>query len=109
MMPRPSRKARILEASLIAFSWSAAIGLLPVQHAKALTNGLTLTPPMGLNTWYLHGPYIDENVIKSLADGMVTNGLRDAGYQYLCLDDGWQGYRDAQGFMVPDTNKFPNG
>jgi alpha-galactosidase len=64
---------------------------------------------MGYNSWYGHGPFINESLIKGVADSWATNGLRAAGYEYLCLDDGWQGYRDTNGFIVADTNKFPNG
>jgi alpha-galactosidase len=107
-MLRPFRGGKVLR-TLLLFSSSLVASLLAPSATKALTNGLALTPPMGLNTWYQHGPYIDEAFIKLLADSMATNGLRDAGYQYLCLDDGWQGYRDALGNIVADTNKFPNG
>jgi alpha-galactosidase len=40
---------------------------------------------------------------------MATNGMKDAGYQYINIDDCWQGARDAQGFIQPDAGKFPSG
>lgn len=83
------------------------LGLVP--DANALTNGVALTPPMGYNSWYSRGPYISESFVKGLADEMATNGMRAAGYQYINLDDGWAGYRTADGTIVADTNKFPSG
>jgi alpha-galactosidase len=79
------------------------------SQLAAETNGVALTPPMGVNTWYGYSSGINETLIKSLADQMVTNGLKDAGYTYLNLDDGWAGQRDTNGVMQSDTNKFPSG
>lgn len=62
-------------------------------------------PPMGLNTWNIFGIDINETMIKEIADAMVERGYLDAGYTYLCLDDGWQ---DESGFTW-DTQKFPSG
>src|SRR5215472_7438029 len=77
------------------------------QHALSATNGVGLTPPMGYNTWFAYGTNINDALIRAVADAMATNGLRQAGYEYICVDDGWAGYRDTDGFIVPNTNKFP--
>jgi alpha-galactosidase len=87
----------------------AALVLLSSPGAQALTNGLALTPPMGWSTWYAFLWNYDESVIRGVADAMVTNGMRAAGYEYINLDDCWQGYRDTNGEMVADTNRFPSG
>lgn len=71
--------------------------------------GLALTPPMGWNTWNKFACNIDENLIRGAADAMVTNGLKDAGYVYLVIDDCWHGQRDSLGFIQPDPKKFPSG
>ncbi len=85
------------------------LGFIPVQIAHGLTNGLALTPPMGYNSWYANGTDISEVFIKGIVDKMATNGMKAAGYQYINLDDGWAGYRDTNGTIVADTNKFPSG
>lgn len=54
------------------------------------TDGLALTPPMGWNSWNTFTTDIDEDLIKEIADQMVSAGLRDVGYEYLILDDGWR-------------------
>ena len=71
---------------------------------------LQLTPPMGWNSWNTFGKDINEAVIRETADTMVATGLRDAGYNYLVIDDIWSlRYRDENGRIVPDPEKFPNG
>ena len=52
---------------------------------------------------------VSEKLIKEMADAMVTSGMRDAGYQYLVIDDCWQIDRDAQGNILPDPQRFPSG
>lgn len=72
--------------------------------------GLAMTPPMGWNSWNTFATDIDENLIRETADIMVTSGMKDAGYTYIVLDDGWMTReRDAEGNLVPDPEKFPNG
>ncbi len=67
-------------------------------------------PPMGWNSWNTFGPNINESMIREMADAMVTTGLRDAGYQYLVIDDCWaMRERNAEGKLVEDPEKFPSG
>ena len=71
---------------------------------------LGLTPPMGWNSWNTFTWNINEELIKEAADAMVENGLKDAGYEYVVIDDCWsEKARDKKGSLVPDHNKFPNG
>ena len=67
-------------------------------------------PPMGWNSWNTFGENISEALIKETADAMVSTGLRDAGYEYLVIDDCWSlKQRGEDGRIVPDPEKFPNG
>lgn len=70
---------------------------------------LDLTPQMGWNSWNKFHGDINEQVIRAMADAMATNGMKAAGYQYVNIDDCWQGKRDAQGFIHADPQKFPSG
>jgi alpha-galactosidase len=79
---------------------------LPAIH-DVPSNGLALTPPMGWNSWNHFQTTIDDKSIREMADGMVSSGLRDAGYVYLVIDDGWQGRRDGEGKLHPNP-KFPD-
>ena len=71
--------------------------------------GLALTPPMGWNSWNKFGCNVDEKLIRETADGLVSSGMKDSGYQYLVIDDCWHGERDKQGFIQPDAKRFPSG
>ena len=71
--------------------------------SRALDNGLALTPPMGWNSWNKFGCNVSEDLIKSMADGMVSSGMKDAGYQYVVIDDCWQVRRDENGNIVSDA------
>lgn len=72
---------------------------------------LAPTPPMGWNSWNTFQTNINEQLVKDIADVMVNSGMKDAGYQYLVLDDGWMAMqRDPKsGDLIPDPIKFPNG
>jgi len=73
---------------------------------------LAATPPMGWNSWCRYGTGINEELIQKVADAMVDSGMRDAGYVYVGLDDGWQapGAKfDDKGYPLWDTEKFPSG
>jgi alpha-galactosidase len=70
---------------------------------------LAATPPMGWNSWNHFGCNIDEKLIRETADAFVASGLRDAGYEYVNLDDCWHGERDKDGFIQPDPERFPSG
>lgn len=67
-------------------------------------------PPMGWNSWNAFMENINEEAIMQTADAMVSTGLRDAGYQYLVIDDCWSEIeRDKNGNLVADRAKFPHG
>ena len=67
-------------------------------------------PPMGWNSWNTFGKNINESLICQIADTMVEKGYRDAGYEYLVIDDCWSlKERDISGNLVPDPEKFPGG
>jgi alpha-galactosidase len=64
---------------------------------------------MGWNSWNKFQCNVDENLIRQTADAMVSTGMKDAGYQYIVIDDCWQVSRDAQGHIVADPQHFPSG
>lgn len=90
---------------ILAITALAAVSTLQAQKWEDLAK----TPPMGWSSWNKFATDINENLIKEIADEMVASGLKDAGYVYLNLDDGWHGPRDEEGRMTVDSVKFPSG
>lgn len=71
---------------------------------------LAPVPPMGWNSWNTFSWNINEKLICSTADRFVECGLKDAGYEYIVIDDCWSlRERDANGRLVADPDKFPHG
>lgn len=70
---------------------------------------LAPTPPMGWNSWNKFGCNVSEKLIKEMADAIVANGLKEAGYEYVVIDDCWQTGRDEKGNIIVDPERFPNG
>jgi alpha-galactosidase len=70
---------------------------------------LAATPPMGWNSWNMFGATVDAAIVEETADAFVATGLRDAGYQYIVIDDHWHGGRGNDGKLFPDPQKFPDG
>jgi alpha-galactosidase len=93
------------------FIMLAAIMVCAVSltNAYPLDNRLARTPPMGWNSWNKFACDVNEQLIREMADAMVTSGMKDAGYVYLVIDDCWQIDRDAQGNILPDPQRFPSG
>jgi len=81
--------------------------LLPIQAQKF--QGLAQTPPMGWNSWNKFACDVNEKLIRETADAMVSSGMKDAGYEYIVIDDCWQVSRDSLGFIVCDPKRFPSG
>jgi alpha-galactosidase len=64
---------------------------------------------MGWNSWNKFACNVNEDMVKSMADAIVKSGMKDAGYQYVNVDDCWQVSRDASGNIVADPQRFPHG
>ncbi len=79
-----------------------------IADAQKFEN-LALTPPMGWNSWNGFGCQVDEKTIRETADVIVSSGMKDAGYQYVVIDDCWHGTRDANGFIQANPQHFPSG
>jgi len=83
----------------------AKIALPAMQDVKP--NGLARTPPMGWNSWNKFRNKVSDQVVREIADAMVKNGMKAAGYVYVNIDDTWEGSRDAQG-AIRSNEKFPD-
>ena len=79
------------------------------QEKLTSWDSLALTPPMGWNSWNFFEGKINEQVVRSMADAMASNGMKKAGYTYLVIDDLWVGGRDNKNRLFADTSRFPHG
>ena len=104
------RLIRVLAASVALVAYCPSTLAQTTQEiVNKAPNGLALTPPMGWNSWNKFACDITEDTVRKTADAMVSSGMRDAGYQYVVIDDCWHGKRDANGFIQADPQKFPSG
>jgi len=73
-------------------------------------DGLAPTPPMGWNSWNRFQTAIDERLVRETAEAMVVSGMKDAGYRYVVIDDGWEAKaRNAEGDLESDPDRFGSG
>jgi alpha-galactosidase len=75
------------------------LALAPLGQAQELA----ATPPMGWNSWNHFACKVTAGDIRAAADAMASNGMKEAGYTYVNIDDCWQGKRDAQGNLHPNA------
>lgn len=92
-----------------------------IKPSYSLDNGLALTPPMGWMSWERFACQVDcqnypsdcisESLFKEMAQIIATEGYKDAGYQYINIDDCWsEKKRDPKtSKLIPDSNRFPSG
>ena len=82
----------------------------PIFNYAQKFQGLALTPPMGWISSESFQTNIDERLVMDMADALVLSGMKDAGYTYLILNEGWMAMsRDEAGNLVADPKKFPRG
>lgn len=102
--------AALLLAVGLGVAAPATLEVAAAPGADALDNGLGLTPQMGWNDWNAFGCDVNAQLVEQTADAMVANGMKAAGYDYVNIDDCWlEKQRDANGNLVPDPTKFPDG
>jgi alpha-galactosidase len=100
-----------LTLTLAASALTSRALAAPARTEAPRSNGLALTPPLGWSSWNNFGEEINESLIIETIDAMIANGMRDAGYVYVNLDDGWQRYKGSrlEHPLEVDPGKFPRG
>ncbi|MGO8750697.1 MAG: NPCBM/NEW2 domain-containing protein [Thermoguttaceae bacterium] len=68
---------------------------------------LALTPPMGWNSWNCWAGAVSDDKVRAAADAMVASGLAAHGFQYVNIDDCWEGARDSRG-EIQTNRRFPD-
>jgi alpha-galactosidase len=87
----------------------SSVAAEPAPAPPRELNGLALTPPMGWNSWNRFRCDVREELIRQAADAMVSSGMKEAGYEYIVIDDCWHGARDERGQIQSDPKRFPSG
>lgn len=79
-------------------------------NTETLVNERKFLPPlMGWSSWNTYHVHISDSLIMRQADALIANGLKEMGYQYINIDDGFFGGRDTEGRMLYNAKRFPNG
>ena len=107
MPPMTVLLRRASDEEILARAGDAPEKIEPPAIQPLPDNGLARTPPMGWNSWNRFHLDISDAMIREIADAMVESGMRDAGYVYVNIDDGWQGERDDTGVLHPNE-RFPD-
>ena len=89
---------------------SIIIALAAILASSCCERPQGVKPPlMGWSSWNAYMVDISDSIITHQADLMVEKGVKEAGYRYVNIDDGFFGYRDERGYMVPHPERFPKG
>src|SRR6185437_12193713 len=99
----PMRLSRIA----LLFAGLLGCGAALAGAAPPRTPAVAATPPMGWDSWNFVADEVSDADVRAAADALVSSGMRDAGYVYVNIDDGWQGRRDAHGAIHPNA-RFPD-
>ena len=103
------KKLFILLAMVLLTISGSAQNTKPQSLTQEEFESLCPTPPMGWNSWNKFGCDVNEQLLMGAADALVASGMKDAGYEYIVVDDCWQIDRDADGNIVCDPERFPHG
>lgn len=95
------KKQRSLLLSVF-FGMNALVWAQPAQRTF-------LPPTMGWSSWNTFALNISDKIIEGQADAMVSQGLKEAGYQYINIDDGFWDGRAKDGQLIINRKRFPNG
>ncbi len=106
----PSSPRRVLASilTLLIVTALTTVALRP-GAASAAPDSPAPRPPLGWNSWNTFGCDINETLIRQMADAIVSSGMRDAGYEYVVVDDCWfNPQRDGAGNLQGDPQRFPS-
>jgi hypothetical protein len=63
---------------------------------------------MGWNSWNSFANIVDSRIVQQQAQALASNGMKQAGYEYVVIDEGWWlGDRDAAGNIVVNPKQWP--
>jgi len=84
-----------------------SIGVTERELKIVVGDNLSLTPPLGWNSWNCWGLSVSDKKVRQSADAMKSSGLIDHGWTYINIDDGWEDKHNKDGIILPNA-KFPD-
>src|SRR5579875_2005001 len=72
-------------------------------------SNLAPVPPMGWASWNQYFCDYNAQTIRDQADALVKSGMRDLGYKYVLIQECIAPKRDAEGNLIIDAARFPQG
>src|ERR1039457_3908997 len=94
-------------ASFTASAQTTAATPVATKSHKPAAQIIAPTPPMGWNSWNFFAGKVTDKDVRGADNQIVANGMKDAGYIYVNIDDTWEGERDASG-VLHTNDKFPD-
>lgn len=83
-----------------------ALGSAQRELRIVVGDEIMLTPLLGCNTWGGWGPNVTEANLRAAAEAMVKSDLINHGWQYINIDDGWQGKRGGKYNAIQPNERF---
>ena len=93
---------------LVTLRAKNALGEGEKEFRIVVGDTIALTPPMGWSSWNCWGDAVSQEKVLSSARAMAEKGLRNHGWTYINIDDGWQGKRGGKLNAIQPNSKFPN-
>jgi Alpha galactosidase A/Alpha galactosidase C-terminal beta sandwich domain len=64
--------------------------------------------PMGWNSWNSFANIVNSQIVQQQAKALASNGMKEAGYEYVVIDEGWWlGERDTAGNIIVNLKQWP--
>jgi alpha-galactosidase len=86
---------------------SFALSASPAAHAAKAPQPTSKMLAQRWNEYNFFANKVDAADIRAAADALVSSGMKAAGYEYVNMDDTWEGQRNAQG-EIQTNSRFPD-
>ncbi|HET7733911.1 MAG TPA: NPCBM/NEW2 domain-containing protein [Paludibacter sp.] len=103
----------------VALTAANAKGIAKRELRIVCGDRISLTPPMGWNSWNCFANEVSADKVKRAANALVKSGLINHGWTYVNVDDFWENHRDSKdstlrgkfrdeaGYIIPNV-RFGN-
>ena len=102
LLKRTSVRVKTMKLILTSLTILVGCFTLPLH---ATDSNVAASPPMGWNSWNHFACKVTAADVRAAADAIASNGMKDAGYVYVNIDDCWEGSRDEAG-RIQTNEKF---